>query len=143
VKKRRDQPKEGHQVATDREETAARQALCDRARELIGRGDYDACEQMIRGAMGAYPHAPQPHNLLGILLEARGEGALAMKHYRAAWALDPTYLPVRRNLDNCATFAKRGRPAYDDSDCALEPAPRKLEIAYDPYGVGHVEKVPR
>ena len=43
--------------------------------------------------------APEPHNLFGILLELRGDGDSARKHYRAAYALDPTYRPASRNLE--------------------------------------------
>ena len=119
-------------------ETEARQALCDKVRELIGRNSLDRCEEMILDAMGRYPHAPEPHNLLGVLLEKQGDHLLAMKHFRAAWALDPTYRPVRRNLDNYASFCAYGAAAYDESDCEDEPSLSKVDIVYDPRGIGHV-----
>lgn len=49
--------------------------------------------------MSKYPHAPQTHNLMGIILEKKEEHAAAMKHFRAALALDPTYYPAKHNLD--------------------------------------------
>lgn len=123
-------------------ENAARQALCDQARELTGRNDFKECETMILDAMGKYPHAPEPHNLLGILLEAQGDHLLAMKHFRAAWALDPSYRPVRQNLDNYASFCAHGSAAYDESDCKEEPSLSKVEIVYDQHGIGHVVRHP-
>ncbi len=117
-----------------------RQALCDAVRAFLKRNEYEACENLIREAMGKYPHAPEPNNLLGILLEKQGDHLLAMKHFRAAWALDPAYRPARQNLDNYASFYGRGADAYDESDCSEEPSHSKVEIVYDQLGVGHAVK---
>ena len=91
---------------------------------------------MICQAMGQFPNAPQPHNLLGIVMEKEGDHASAMRHFRAAYALDPTYLPARQNLDHYGTFYSRGGCAYDESDCPQE-APSPYEIQYDEKGIGH------
>jgi len=92
-------------------------ALCGQIRELVQRRDFVSAKRLVSVAMGDHPHAPEPHNLLGVLLEMRGDHAAAMKHFRAAWALDPTYVPARQNLDTFGTFLSRGRCAYDESDC--------------------------
>lgn len=115
-----------------------RQALCDQVRALI-QHDGDACEKLILDAMGKYPHAPEPNNLLGILLEKKGDHLLAMKHFRAAWALDPAYRPARQNLDSYASFYGCKADAFDESDCAEESL-SKVEIHYDQRGIGHVVK---
>lgn len=120
------------------DETKDKQALCDRVRELIASGAYSECERVLIAAMGTYPHAPEPHNLLGILLEKQGHHVLAMKHFRAAWALDPTYRPVRQNLDQYASFTEHGAAAFDESDCREAPSSVHMEIVYDPSGIGHV-----
>jgi hypothetical protein len=52
-----------------------------------------------------------------LVLEKESDHLLAMKHFRAAWALDPTYLPARYNLENFGTFVPKGRGAFDESDC--------------------------
>ncbi len=117
-----------------------RQALCDAVRMLIKRNDQDACEKLIRDAMGRYPHAPEPNNLFGILLERQDNHLLAMKHFRAAWALDPAYRPARQNLDNYASFYAREADAFDESDCREEPSLSKVEIVYDQRGIGHAVK---
>lgn len=75
---------------------------------------------MIYEIMGKFPHSPQPHNLLGLLFEKEGNHIMAMKHFRAAYALDPTYLPVRHNLDKFGTFYNSGSCAFDESDCMQE-----------------------
>lgn len=122
------------------DEDMARQALCGQVRELLARCDFGACEKLICDAMSKYPHAPEPHNLLGILLEKQGDHLRAMKHFRASWALDPSYRPVRQNLDSYASFRACGPSAYDESDCKDEPSLAKVEIRYDERGIGHVVK---
>ena len=94
-------------------------ALCNVVRELIRKGDYAECEKLVADAMGKYPHAPQPHNLMGVLFEMKDDHAAAMKHFRAAWVLDPTYLPARHNLNLFASFNKIGKYAFDESDCSI------------------------
>lgn len=113
--------------------------LCMKVKELVSLRDYEKCESLIRSAMGNYPHAPQPHNLIGILLEKKGDHLTAMKHFRAAWALDPTYIPARQNLDCYGTFFSSGKCAYDESDCEVEEKAGKQSnyiVEYDAHGVG-------
>ncbi|WP_312503827.1 hypothetical protein [Lacrimispora sp.] len=95
-------------------------ALCTSVRSLALAGEYRECERLISDAIGKYPHAAEPHNLFGVILEKEGDHIAAMKHFRAAWALDPSYLPARQNLDSFGTFFSRGRTAYDESDCPEE-----------------------
>ncbi len=91
--------------------------LCNKVRELISAADYNNCYDIICLAMRVFPDAPHPHNLLGILLEQKGQHAAAMRHFRAAYALDPTYLPARQNLESFGTFYSSGDCAFDESDC--------------------------
>jgi len=67
-------------------------------------GDYSKAEENIKRAMLERPHSPEAHNLYGILAELESDGSLARKHYRAAYALDPTYKPATRNLERITTF---------------------------------------
>ncbi|BFL76659.1 tetratricopeptide repeat protein [Finegoldia magna] len=70
-------------------------------------GKYDECLELIYKKMAEFPHDPVPHNLLGILMEIKGNHLLAMKHLRAAWALDPSYTPASINLDNMGSNGSR------------------------------------
>ncbi|MDD3253589.1 MAG: hypothetical protein PHV18_13650 [Lachnospiraceae bacterium] len=112
-------------------------ALCSKVRALVGVGNYQVCTSMIVSAMSKYPHAPQPHNLFGVLLEKQGDHVTAMKHFRAAWALDATYLPARQNLDCFGTFLSCGKCAFDESDCPEEKQDN-YKIEFDAHGIGHV-----
>lgn len=111
--------------------------LCVRVRELASEKKYEGCIDAICQAMESYPHAPEPHNLLGIILEKTGDHLSAMKHFRAAWALDPTYLPAIQNLNTYGTFFSGGGCAFDESDLR-SPAESNIEIVYDERGVGRV-----
>lgn len=96
--------------------------LCTSVRAFVIDGAYETGIEAICRAMERYPHAPQPHNLLGIILEKTGKHADAMKHFRAAWALDPTYLPANHNLIIYGTFYSNGTCAFDESDVPSAPA---------------------
>lgn len=72
--------------------------LCDRVRIYLGKHAYKECMEDICYAMYLHPDAPEPHNLMGILLEKQSDHVGAMKHFRAALDLDPTYLPAKRNM---------------------------------------------
>lgn len=111
--------------------------LCEFVRALVLEHNYEACIPSICQAMKGHPHAPHPHNLMGIVLEKMGDHITAMKHFRAAWALDPTYLPASHNLHTYGTFFSNGSCAFSESDVP-ESEPSKLEIVYDDRGVAHV-----
>ncbi len=112
--------------------------LCRTVRKLIEQSKYQESEMLIQSAMGSHPHAPEPHNLIGILLEKKGDHLSAMKHFRAAWVLDPTYLPARHNLEHYGTFFSKGKCAYDETDCLSEKKENLYKIEYDRRGIGHV-----
>lgn len=110
--------------------------LCASVRALVNEKNYEDCLPLIYKAMEDHPHAPEPHNLLGIVLEKTGDHALAMKHFRAAWALDPTYTPANYNLNTYGTFFSGGSAAFDEGDVPPS-AESNIEIVYDERGVGH------
>ena len=94
--------------------------LCTKARSMIERGQDEACWQMLCSAMGQYPDRAEPHNLMGILLEHLGDQPGAMRHFRAAWALDPTYKPAGCNLQVCGSFPRTAGLVWENRDCPEE-----------------------
>ena len=66
--------------------------------------NYSLAQEYISLAMLGNENAPGGHNLLGILSEIKDDLILAGKHYRASYALDPTYKPASRNLDRIVSF---------------------------------------
>lgn len=111
--------------------------LCATVRDSVSLGAFESCIAPICKAMENNPHAPQPHNLYGIVLEKMGDHAAAMRHFRAAWALDPSYAPASHNLETYGTFFSRGTCAFDESDVTPSPI-GKIEIEYDAHGVGYI-----
>jgi Flp pilus assembly protein TadD len=90
------------------------------AKTLIRQQKYAECEALVCTAMFQHPHDPVPHNLMGLLLEHRRLHTDAMKHFRAAYALDPTYPPAQWNMECFAGMYKRQTEAYFPCDCSKE-----------------------
>ena len=91
--------------------------LCERVKEDISRNAYKECMEEICYAMYLHPDAPEPHNLMGILMKKQKNHIGAMKHFRAALDLDPTYLPAKENMMDYASFdipAHKCRFCYAD-----------------------------
>lgn len=86
------------------------------SRKMMAAHEYGKCEKMIRNAMGDYPDDAIPHNLMGILYEKKGDHIGAMRHFRAAWSLDPTYRPSLMNLDNFGKYIADKVFIFEESD---------------------------
>ena len=114
------------------------QDLCSKVRELIDKNDHEQCEKLVKEAMYEHPHASEPHNLIGILLEKEGDHVGAMKHFRAALSLNPTYIPARHNLELFGTFLSKGRCAFDEMDCPKIERKNHYEVIHDEYGMGRI-----
>ena len=110
----------------------------NKVRVLVNNDEYEESKNLLKSMIGEYPHAPEPHNLFGLILEKEGDHLLAMKHFRAAWALDPAYLPARYNLENFGTFVPKGRGAFDESDCLPLIEKTEYQVEYDNNGLGQI-----
>lgn len=80
------------------------QELSENVKKLMKIDKYDEGRSLIGSAMAEYPDAAEPHNLLGVIMEKQGNHVGAMKHFRAAWALDPTFIPARDNMERFGRF---------------------------------------
>jgi len=79
--------------------------------------------------------------LLGIIGEITGDLSLAGKHYRAAYALDPTFKPACRNLERITKFYYRLNIKNVDFVEKLELKEEDpYVIEYDCNNVGHLIK---
>ena len=124
-------------------EQNAMQQLTAHIRALVAQRHFSQAEDEAARAMAAAPHDAQPHNLMGIIAESRNDHVQAMKHFRAAWALDPTYRPARINMERYGSFSgQMPRPVYDETECAPSSAGNRpaYRIEYDKHGIGHVIK---
>lgn len=120
------------------EERADLKRICTVTRSMVKNGDYEECDKFLRDSIGKYPHAAEIQNLFGVLLKKQGNHVDAMKHFRASWALDPTYLPSRYNLDQYTSFYPRGVLAYDESDCPEVIQEKQYELKNDEDSVGRI-----
>ena len=103
--------------------------LCMKVKKYIEEKDWDSCMELIPRYMERYPNSAVPHNLLGIVLESQGHHPDAMRHFRAAWSLDPTFLPASQNIDAYSLYdsEKDVKPAYTVDYCLPERQPTLLE----------------
>ncbi len=74
------------------------------AKRSIGNRHFDAAIEHARKAISLDPSRPEAFNLLGALLEIRGDRIEAQKNYRAALSLDPSYAPAIKNLERSTSW---------------------------------------
>src|SRR4030042_5424894 len=74
------------------------------AKKCIGDRHFDAAVEHVRKAIFIDPGRPEAFNLLGALMEIRGDRVEAQKNYRAALSLDPSYEPAIKNLQRSTNF---------------------------------------
>lgn len=106
---------------------------------LVKRGKLDEAKKLVLSQMVKYPDSAEPHNLLGIIEEYRNNHILAMKHFRDACDLDPTYAPARLNIEVFGGFDNMKNPVYNEDD--IEVKPQKLyKMIYNKKGIGRFIK---
>ena len=110
--------------------------LCSAVKAYIKGEDYESGIDLLYQNMACFPHAPQPHNLLAIIFEKTGKHHEATKHFQAALALDPDYLPAKYNLERSGNCFSGDDYAYDESDVTLGES-GNIEIVYDSRNIGH------
>jgi DNA-binding NtrC family response regulator len=103
------------QQVLDREGIEETQALdydahIQLAKRCASRRQFEAAMGHTKKAIAADPSRPQAFNLLGGLQEIMGERTNAVKNYRVAVDLDPTYKPAQQNLDRAITARKMSQP---------------------------------
>lgn len=88
--------------------------------EKLNNRELGEAYKIIISAFSENPHAPEPHNLLGLWYEMKGNEDLARKHYRAAYALDPTYKPASKNLERVSTLFSSKSIPFDFGEKVFE-----------------------
>ncbi|MEW5722685.1 MAG: response regulator [Thermodesulfobacteriota bacterium] len=83
-------------------------SLIELAKRHITDRDFGRARRSTRQAIAADPGQPEAFNLLGALLEIKGDWLEAQKFYRAALDLDPTYKPAKANLERTTSWHKFG-----------------------------------
>jgi DNA-binding NtrC family response regulator len=74
------------------------QSLVECAKGFIIKKEFLEAKKWLQKALSTQPTSPAAFNLLGVMLEMEDQILEAEKMYRAALALDPTYVPANENL---------------------------------------------
>lgn len=80
------------------------------AKRYVSRRQFNTAIEHVKQAIAADPSRPEAFNLLGALQEIMGERSNAVKNYRVAVNLDPTYKPAQENLKRMTTMRKMSQP---------------------------------
>jgi len=88
------------------------------AKELITQQRHDEARKALHAAIGQHPEQPEALNLLGVMTEMHNEVLEAIKLYRAALALDPTYQPAQSNLERVTRweYTRKGMDLGDKNE---------------------------
>ncbi|HAE87139.1 TPA: response regulator [Candidatus Marinimicrobia bacterium] len=84
-------------------------SLIELAKRYITDRDFTSARDFTRKAISEAPENPEAYNLLGALLEIKGDRSEALKFYRAARDVDPNYKPALINLERATSWEKNGR----------------------------------
>lgn len=90
------------------EKTADYHSHVELAKKCIHERNLDAAQEHIRQAIAVDASRAEAFNLMGCLLEIKGDTLDALKNYRAALVLDPTYRPAVANLDRASKLGSEG-----------------------------------
>lgn len=88
----------------DEQKVADYGSAIELAKRSIGNRHFNAAIEHVRKALCLDPGRPEAFNLLGALMEVRGDRIEAQKNYRAALSLDPSYAPAIKNLERSTSW---------------------------------------
>jgi DNA-binding response OmpR family regulator len=85
------------------------QAWIELSKRHITDRNFAAARESVQKAIAADPGQPEAYNLMGALLEIKGDLVGAQKFYRAALDIDPAYKPASANLERTTSWHKAGK----------------------------------
>lgn len=95
--------------ALDEATAADYRAWIELSKRHITDRNFAGAREHVRKAIAADPSQPEAYNLLGALLEIKGDWVAAQKFYRAALDIDPTFKPASANLERTTSWHKVGK----------------------------------
>jgi len=95
--------------ALDEDTAVDYRAWIELSKRHITDRNFAAARESVRKAIAADPGQPEAYNLLGALLEIKGDWVGAQKFYRAALEIDPTFKPASANLERTTSWHKVGK----------------------------------
>ncbi|MFO8013941.1 MAG: response regulator [Phycisphaerae bacterium] len=97
------------------------------AKRCITEREFGAAREHVKQAIAIDASKAEAFNLMGVLQEIGGDRLEALKSYRAALSIDPTYKPADQNLDRAASM-------HPDGKFVLEEKPDQDEEPEEPLG---------
>jgi DNA-binding NtrC family response regulator len=88
----------------DEKKAADYATFVELAKRAVNERHVEAAIEHLRRAIALEPGRAEAFNLLGVLMEIRGDRLEAQKNYRAAISLEPTYKPALDNLQRSTTW---------------------------------------
>ncbi len=87
-------------------------------KKCIQNHEFSEAEEYLKKAIGLNIDSPEPHNLLGVLLEYQNDIPAALNRYRVALSLDASYKPAQNNLYRATEYAytRRGIDFGEDNN---------------------------
>ncbi len=80
--------------------------IIQRARLALTERRLEGAMEHARTALQVQASRPEAFNIMGIVMQLRRDIAEAQRFYRSALALDDTFEPARKNLENVSGFPK-------------------------------------
>ncbi len=99
-------------------------------RNALREMNFEQAKQLISETLGMDELADAVQNLMGVYQEKKGHTEIAMKHYRAAYALNPTNVYAAMNVERLAytSFTDRIPPYYGDEPIAVTVGHHKMKL---------------
>jgi CheY-like chemotaxis protein len=108
----------------DAQKVADYRSSIELAKKAILDRHVDAAAEHVRKAIALDPARAEAFNLLGAIMEIRGDRNDAQKNYRTALSLDPSYKPAGNNLQRSTQERWKRKGPIDLDENILEPHPQ-------------------
>ncbi len=109
---------ERYQLENNGKEANSFEDILNLAKGEINKKNFIEAIELLKKATSTDSEKPEPFNLMGIIYELKNQQAKAMKMYRAALALDPSYRPATDNLQRASEMTNQ--PDINDMDLGDE-----------------------
>ncbi|MBN2016619.1 MAG: response regulator [Candidatus Cloacimonetes bacterium] len=74
------------------------------AKKCITEKNFESAINYLKKAISINSNSAEAYNMIGALLEIRGDLSEAQRNYRMALSVDPTYEPAEKNLERITSF---------------------------------------
>ncbi|MFP4017570.1 MAG: response regulator [Halanaerobiales bacterium] len=109
---------ERYQLENNEKEVDSFEGILNLAKAEINKKNFNDAIDLLKKASSQDSEKPEPFNLMGIIYELKNQQAKAMKMYRAALALDPSYRPATDNIQRASETTTQ--PDINDMDLGDE-----------------------